>query len=93
MPSSPYGFRIPSSLCLQRSRQGGVFGNATGVATGYEASLSYKRIMLSSSGEYLFDTKNKNGGFFYSGPHWTYSPLDWFHVGHVAQRTKAYHES
>jgi hypothetical protein len=60
-------------------------------APGFEASLSYKRIELSSSGEYVFDTNNRHGSFFYSWPQLTYSPLDWFHLGLVAQRNKAYH--
>jgi hypothetical protein len=47
---------------------GGVFGNTTGVAPGYQASLTYKKISLSSSGEYVFDTKDRNGSFFYSWP-------------------------
>jgi hypothetical protein len=70
---------------------GGVFGNTTGVAPGYEASLTYKKISLSSSGEYVFDTKDRGGSFFYSWPELTYSPFDWLQVGLVAQRTKAYH--
>lgn len=72
---------------------GGIFGNTTGVAPGYEFSLSYKRLELASSGEYVFDTKNRNGSFFYSWPQLTYSPLDWLQVGAAAQRTKAYHTS
>jgi hypothetical protein len=40
-----------------------------------------------------FDTKNRDGSFFYSWPQLTHQPLDWFHVGLVAQRTKAYHTS
>jgi len=72
---------------------GGVFGNTTAVAPGFEVSLSYKRIVLFSSGEYVFDTKNQNGSFFYSWPQLRYSPLDWLHLGLVAQRTKAYRTS
>jgi len=72
---------------------GGIFGNTTGMAPGYEVSLSYKRLELSSSGEYVFDTKNRNGSFFYSWPQLTYSPLDWLHTGLAAQRTKVYHTS
>lgn len=70
---------------------GGVFGNTNGIAPGYQASLSYKRLVLSSSGEYVFDTTGRNGSFFYSWPQLTYSPTDWFHAGLVAQRTKTYH--
>jgi len=72
---------------------GSMFGNTTGVAPGYEISLTYKKISLSSLGEYVFDTKNRNGDFFYSWPELAYSPFDWLRVGLVAQRTKAYQTS
>lgn len=89
-----YNFSVGHKVVFEATPMiGGVFGLTTGVAPGYEVSLSYKRIELSSSGEYVFDTKNRNGSFFYSWPQLTYSPLDWFHVGLVAQRTKAYHTS
>jgi hypothetical protein len=70
---------------------GGVFGNTTGAAPGYKFSFAYKRITLSSTGEYVFDTKDHNGSFFYSWPELTYSPTEWLRTGLVAQRTKAYH--
>ena len=89
-----YNFSFGNKLIFEVTPMiGGVFGDSTGVAPGYEVSLSYKRIVLSSSGEYVFDPKNKNESFFYSWPQLTYSPLDWFHVGLVAQRSKAYHTS
>jgi hypothetical protein len=72
---------------------GGVLGNTTGIAPGYQFSLTYHKLSLSSSGEYVFDTKDKAGSFFYSWPELTYSPVDWLRVGLVAQRTKAYHTS
>ena len=72
---------------------GGVVGNTTGVAPGYEFSLSYKKLSLSIDGEYVFDTHDTNGSFFYSWTELTYSPKDWFYFGYVAQRTKAYHTS
>ncbi len=69
---------------------GGVFGRTTGVAPGFEASLTYKKLQLSVSNEYVFDTTNKNGSFYYSWPQLTYSPADWLHVGAVAQHTAAF---
>jgi hypothetical protein len=72
---------------------GGVFGRTTGIAPGCEASLTYKKIELSVSNEYVFDTTDKSGNFYYSWPQITYSPLDWFRVGAVAQRTKAFQTS
>jgi len=69
---------------------GGVFGRSTGIAPGAEASLAYKKLEFSISNEYLFDTSDSSGSFYYSWPQLTYSPLDWLHVGLVAQHTKAY---
>jgi hypothetical protein len=70
---------------------GGVFGRSTGIAPGLEASLTYKKIQLSISNEYVFDTRNQSASFYYDWPQLTYSPVDWFHTGLVAQRTKVYH--
>jgi hypothetical protein len=69
---------------------GGVFGRTTGIAPGFEASLEYKKVKASLSNEYVFDTTHKSGNFYYSWPELTYSPRDWFRVGLVAQRTKAF---
>lgn len=70
---------------------GGLFGRTTGIAPGCEAALKYKKIELSVSNEYVFDTGNKSGNFYYSWPELTYSVLEWLRVGLVAQRTKAFH--
>lgn len=72
---------------------GGVFGNSTGIAPGYLASLSWKRLQLSTEGEFLFDTEDASGSFFYSWMEATYSPREWLRAGLVAQRTKAYQTS
>ena len=72
---------------------GGVFGRTSGIAPGCEASLTYKTIELSVSNEYVFDTGSKRSNFYYAWPQLTYSPAEWFHIGLVAQRTKAYHTS
>lgn len=89
-----YNFSFGNKLKLDITPMiGGIFGNTTGLAPGYEFSLSYKKIMLSSTGEYVFDTKNHSGSYFYSWPELTYSPWEWFRIGLVAQRTKAYHTS
>jgi hypothetical protein len=73
---------------------GGVFGRTNGIAPGCEASLSYrKKLEASINNEYVFDTTSKSGNFYYSWPQLTYSPVDWFHVGAVAQHTAAYQSS
>jgi len=71
---------------------GGVFGRTNGIAPGLEALLNYrKKIELSITNEYVFDTDSKSGNFYYAWPQLTYSPKQWFHVGAVAQHTVAYH--
>lgn len=69
---------------------GGVFGDLTGVAPGYNLALSYKHFMLSSQSEYVFDATDTSGNFFYTWSELTYSPWDWLRAGLVIQRTKAY---
>jgi hypothetical protein len=69
---------------------GGVFGNTTGVAPGYKGSLSWWKLEFYSEGEYVFDTGNSAGSFFYSWSELSVSPVDWFRFGLVGQRTRAY---
>ena len=69
---------------------GGVFGRTTGIAPGIEAALTYKKLQLSLSNEYVFDTGSKAGNFYYSWPQLTYSWLEWLKFGLVAQHTKAF---
>ena len=89
-----YNFTAGHALVLEATPMFGVvFGDATGVAPGYELSLIYRRLELSSEGEYVFDTGNHADSFFYSWNELTYSPLNWCHAGLVMQRTKAYQTS
>jgi hypothetical protein len=69
---------------------GGVFGNTTGIAPGYKSSLTYWKFELSSEGEFVFDTGNSEGNFFYTWSELSVSPVDWFRFGLVGQRTRAY---
>jgi hypothetical protein len=69
---------------------GGVFGDLNGIAPGYNLSLSYWKVELSSQTEYVFDLEDRSGNFFYTWSELTYSPVDWFRTGLVVQRTKAY---
>ena len=87
-----YNFSAGKNLVLNITPMiGGVFGRTNGIAPGCEASLTYKKVALSISNEYVFDTGGRSGNFYYSWPQLTYSPLEWFRVGLVAQRTKAFH--
>ena len=70
---------------------GGVFGRTTGIAPGCEASLTYKKVELSVSNEFVFATGKEATSFYYTWPQLTYMPFDWLRIGLVAQRTRAYH--
>lgn len=86
-----YNFSAGKNLVLDVTPMiGGVFGRTNGIAPGCEASLTYKKVELSISNEYVFDTTSKSGNFYYSWPQLTYSPTDWLRVGLVAQHTKAF---
>jgi hypothetical protein len=69
---------------------GGVFGRTSGIAPGYLGTFNYKKIAAFSQGEFVFDTQDKTGSFFYSWSELSYGPTDWFRVGLAFQRTKAY---
>ena len=69
---------------------GGVFGNTTGLAPGYKGSLSWWKLELYSEGEYVWDTGDSSGSFFYNWSELTLSPVDWFRFGLVTQRTRVY---
>jgi hypothetical protein len=87
-----YNFRLGQRVVFEATPKiGGVFGNTAGVAPGYRVSLTWKRLDLSTEGEYVFDIKRSSGSFFYSWMELGYSPAEWFRTGLVAQRTKAYH--
>ena len=87
-----YNFSAGKNLVLNITPMiGGVFGRTNGIAPGFEASLTYRKVELLISNEYVFDTGGRSGNFCYSWPQLTYSPLSWLRVGLVAQRTKAFH--
>jgi hypothetical protein len=87
-----HNFEVGDKLVLQATPMiGGVVGHTSGIAPGYEASLSWKALEFSTEGEFVFDTKDSSGNFFYSWMELSYSSWKWCRVGLVAQRTKAYH--
>lgn len=69
---------------------GAVFGNTNGIAPGWKLSLGYHWLELYSENEYVFDTDDSEGNFYYNWSEATLAPTDWFRFGLVVQRTKAY---
>jgi hypothetical protein len=73
---------------------GGVFGDITGVAPGYEITVTYNKnkstlIELSTEGEYFFDAGTSSGNFFYSWSEFSAYPTERFRIGMVVERTQA----
>ncbi len=69
---------------------GAVFGQTDGVAPGYTGSLSWRRLEFYSEGEYVFDAHDSADNFLYNWSELTFGPADWFRVGLVTERTRAY---
>lgn len=69
---------------------GGVFGNTAGVAPGYKGALTWRKLGFSSEGEYVFDASDSSDSFFYNWSELAVSPREWWRVGLVTQRTRAY---
>jgi hypothetical protein len=89
-----YNLSVGKKFVFQASPMvGAVFGNTTGVAPGCELALTYRRLALTTDGEYVFDIGNMDNSFLYSWNELVYSPADWLHAGLVIQRTRAYHTS
>jgi hypothetical protein len=65
------GYNFSSGTNVQFSLTpmvGGIFGQTNGIAPGCEASVTYKKIELSISNEYVFDTDSESGSFYYAWP-------------------------
>ena len=69
---------------------GGVFGDLNGVAPGFEFTVGFWKLELYSEGEYVVATSDSSLNFFYLWTEISLSPVDWFRVGLVAQRTRAF---
>jgi len=86
-----YNFSVGETVTFEGSAMlGVVFGATDGIAPGYKASVGWTRLALYSEGEYVFDTNDSAGSFFYSWTQLTWELSDWASLGLVGQRTKVY---
>lgn len=69
---------------------GGVVGDTNGIAPGYKGSLAWWKLELASEGEFVFDTGDSSGSFFYSWSELSLAPVDWGRFGIAGQRTRVY---
>ncbi len=85
-----YNFSGGESLAWEITPMvGAVFGNTDGVAPGYKASLTWRKLSLYTEGEYVF-AGGAGESFFYSWSELAFGPVEWFRAGVVAQRTWVY---
>jgi hypothetical protein len=86
-----YNFHAGDKLVFEFTPMAGaVFGRTVGFAPGYQGLLTYGKVELNSQGEYVFDTRDRSGSFFYTWSELNYSLMEWLRVGFVVERTKAY---
>jgi hypothetical protein len=89
-----YNFSLGHNLVLGVTPMlGGVFGDLTGVAPGFEVSLTWRKVSLWAQGEFVFDPGNSSGSFYYNWSELSIAPTDWFRVGLAIQRTRLYRTS
>jgi hypothetical protein len=67
---------------------GGAFGSIIGVAPGYAASLTWRRVNLYTEGEYLADLSEPADSFLYNWSEISLAASGWLRVGVAAQRTR-----
>ena len=60
-----------------------------GVAPGYKGTLGWRALEFYSEGEYVF-TSDAADRFFYNWSELTVSPVEWWRIGLVTERTRAY---
>jgi len=86
-----YNFRTGNNFVFEITPMvGAVFGKTQGVAPGALMSMAYRKFDLSTESEYVFDTEDQTGNFFYTWSELGYSPADWLRIGVAGQRTRAY---
>ena len=89
-----YNFAAGKNVVLDVTPMvGGSFGRTNGIGPGLEASLTYKKIALSVSNEYVYNPVYKTENFYYSWLQLTYSPSKWLNFGALTQHMKAFGSS
>lgn len=94
-----YNYECGETLKLEATPMlGGVFGDITGVAPGYEIRVTYNKndraiIELLTEGEYFVDSGTSSGNFYYSWSEFSAYPTEWFRFGLVVESTQASSDS
>jgi hypothetical protein len=67
-----------------------LLGDLEGWAPAYRFTLEYRNLEVYSEGEYVFDSEDPEGDYFYNWSEVSYWPVESFRVGLVGQRTRLY---
>jgi hypothetical protein len=67
---------------------GGLFGDASGVIPGIEASVAWRNFDAYIEAEYVRDLDVKDDSYFYMWSELGWRPVEWLRVGFVGQRTR-----
>jgi hypothetical protein len=86
-----YNFSVGNELKLDFTPMlGAVSGKTNGLAPGFEATLTWRKLQFYGEAEYVLDKDNSADSYFYMWSELTYAASDWFRFGLVGQRTRAY---
>ena len=89
-----WNWSAAGTVSIELTPMAGVFvGDISGVAPGYEGTLSWRKLELYSEGEYAIDPGNSANSFFYNWTTLTLEPTEGFRFGVVVEHTRAYHSS
>lgn len=67
---------------------GALFGSATGVVPGLEASIAWRAIDFYTEVEYVHDREDADASYWYAWSELGWKPAEWLRVGLVGQRTR-----
>jgi hypothetical protein len=67
---------------------GGLFGDASGVIPGVEASVAWRNFDVYVEAEYVFDLDVSDDSYFYVWSELGWRPVEWLRLGLVGQRTR-----
>ena len=67
---------------------GALFGAARGVVPGVEASVGWRNFDAYVEAEYVHDTAQEAGSYYYAWSELGWKPVEWLRVGLVGQRTR-----
>jgi len=69
---------------------GGAWGSLRAFVPGLEASVAWKALDLYVEAEYVRDSAERSGSYFYAWSELGFRPVEWLRVGLAGQRTRAY---